>query len=108
MLVAHATWHGGALCLWAERSGPHADGRPGAHPYATNDFGGTSYEPMLRGAARITLSMLLPTTDHPVPSPELGSEPLDRVPELAPWTVPALVLEPFPAIALLQTCEDVA
>ncbi len=108
MLVAHATWHGGALCLWAERSGPHTGAEAGTHPYATNDFGGTSYEPLVRGAARITLNMLLPTAGHPVPSPELGSEPLDRVPELAAWRVPALVLEPFPAMALLQECEEAA
>ena len=51
MLVAHATWHGGALCLWAERSGPYDTGSAKQHPYATNDFGGTSYEPLVRGAA---------------------------------------------------------
>jgi SNF2 family DNA or RNA helicase len=108
MLVAHATWHGGALCLWAERTGPY-DEHTARHPFATNDFTGTSYEPLVRGAARITLTMRLPSAaGHPVPSPELGSEPLDHPPELAAWQVPALVLEPFPAMALLQAAENVA
>ncbi|WP_106397930.1 DEAD/DEAH box helicase [Actinocorallia populi] len=107
MLVAHATWHGGALCLWAEHDGPRADGGAGVHPFATRDFTGTSYEPLLRGAARITLELLLPGTGgRPLPSGELGPEPFDGEPVLAPWRVPALVLEPFPAMELLRTAED--
>ncbi|TDD76861.1 DEAD/DEAH box helicase [Actinomadura rubrisoli] len=105
MLVAHATWHGGALCLWAERTGPY---EPGAdvHPFATRDFTGTSYEPLVRGAFRVELDMSLPTHgDHPLPSAELGPEPVPAEPGLRPWRVPALVLEPFPAMALLQAAE---
>ncbi|MEV4259060.1 ATP-dependent helicase, partial [Spirillospora sp. NPDC049652] len=119
MLVAHGTWHGGALCLWAERSGPHAPaGRPSApaggsqapagepHPFATRDFTGTSYEPLVKGAMRVELAIALPTHgDHPLPSAELGPEPIDGPPELRSWRVPALVLEPFPAMALLQAAE---
>ncbi|MFA1539611.1 DEAD/DEAH box helicase [Actinomadura monticuli] len=105
MLVAHATWHGGALCLWAERTGayePSAD----VHPFATCDFGGTSYEPLVRTAFRVELAMSLPTIgDHPLPSAELGPEPVSEEPGLRPWRVPALVLEPFPAMALLQAAE---
>ncbi|QKG25878.1 DEAD/DEAH box helicase [Actinomadura verrucosospora] len=106
MLVSHATWHGGALCLWAERSGPHDPPGGDAHPFATRDFTGTSYEPLLRGAFRVELAMALPTFgDHPLPSAELGPEPVPGEPELRPWRVPALVLEPFPAMALLQAAE---
>ncbi|MGH3242844.1 MAG: hypothetical protein ACRDNL_20875, partial [Spirillospora sp.] len=75
MLVAHATWHGGALCLWAERPGPY-EPSPDVHPFATCDFTGTSYEPLVRTAFRVELTMSLPTTgDHPLPSAELGPEP---------------------------------
>ncbi|WP_242885098.1 DEAD/DEAH box helicase [Actinomadura litoris] len=125
MLVAHATWHGGALCLWAERTRPvreewgvvpsqatgPRDPVPGVHPFASRDFSGTSYEPLVRGAARVELTMSLPTRvdrEHggrPLPSAELGPEPIDGEPELRPWRVPALVLEPFPAMALLQAAE---
>ncbi|MEU8117609.1 DEAD/DEAH box helicase [Spirillospora sp. NPDC049024] len=105
MLVAHATWHGGALCLWAERTGPY-EPSPDVHPFATCDFTGTSYEPLLRTAFRVELAMALPTAgDHPLPSAELGPEPVSGEPELRPWRVPALVLAPFPAMALLQAAE---
>ncbi|GAA4228501.1 DEAD/DEAH box helicase [Actinomadura meridiana] len=108
MLVAHATWHGGALCLWAERAGPH-ELSPDVHPFATCDFGGTSYEPLVRSAFRVELTLTLPTLgDHPLPSAELGPEPVSREPELRPWRVPALVLEPFSAMALLQAAEESA
>lgn len=105
MLVAHATWHGGALCLWAERTGPY-EPSPDVHPFATCDFTGTSYEPLVRTGFRVELAMTLPTHgDHPLPSVELGPEPVRDEPELRPWRVPALVLEPFPAMALLQAAE---
>ncbi|KAB2342382.1 DEAD/DEAH box helicase [Actinomadura rudentiformis] len=105
MLVAHATWHGGALCLWAERTGPHELDHE-VHPFATRDFTGTSYEPLVKGASRVELRMALPTHgDHPLPSAELGPEPFEGEPELREWRVPALVLEPFPAMALLQAAE---
>ncbi|MEU9870014.1 DEAD/DEAH box helicase [Actinomadura sp. NPDC048021] len=108
MLVAHATWHGGALCLWAERTGPY-EPSPDVHPFATCDFTGTSYEPLLRAAFRVELAMSLPTAgDHPLPSAELGPEPVRDEPELRPWRVPALVLAPFPAMALLQAAEHSA
>ncbi|MBO2450550.1 DEAD/DEAH box helicase [Actinomadura barringtoniae] len=106
MLVSHATWHGGALCLWAERTGRY-EPDPDVHPYATRDFTGTSYEPLTRGAFRIELTMALPThDDHPAPSAELGPEPYEGDPELREWRIPALVLEPLAAMALLQAAED--
>ncbi|WP_018655383.1 DEAD/DEAH box helicase [Actinomadura flavalba] len=104
MLIAHGTWQGGALCLWAERTGPDEPGD--AHPFATRDFTGTSYEPMVAGALRVTLDLLLPTLDgRPLPSAELGPRPHAGVPELASWRVPSLVLEPFAAMALLAAAE---
>ena len=108
MLVAHATWHGGALCIWAERSGPYEPATSGLHPYATNDFTGTSYEALVKGAPRVKPTLLLPSTDHPLPSPELGPEPFEGEPELRPWVVPALVLESLQAMALLHSAEDLA
>ncbi|HEY7487000.1 MAG TPA: DEAD/DEAH box helicase [Streptosporangiaceae bacterium] len=108
MLVAHATWHGGALCLWAERTDSPEQIEPGVHPYATNDFAGTSYEPLVRDAGRIELTMLLPgTADRPSPSPELGAEPHDAE-DLHSWRVPALVLGQFPAMTLLRSAEEYA
>ena len=114
MLVAHATWHGGALCLWAERTGPFSadppdPGTAGPHPFATRDFTGTSYEPLVGGAGRVELTMSLPTHGGlPLPSAELGPRPIDGEPALRAWRVPALVLEPFPAMALLQSAEHAA
>jgi SNF2 family DNA or RNA helicase len=113
MLVAHATWHYGALCVWAERTGPFvpedAAQAPAPHPFATRDFSGTSYEGLVRGAARVELTMTLPSHGGvPCPSAELGAPSSGRDPELREWLVPALVLEPFPAMALLQAAEDAA
>ena len=108
MLVAHATWHAGALCLWAEHAGPAEQAEPGVHPYATNDFTGTSYEPLVHGAGRVELTMLLPgTADRPSPSPELGAEP-HAADSLHSWRVPGLVLDPRAAMALLRSAEEQA
>ncbi|RAY12541.1 ATP-dependent helicase [Actinomadura craniellae] len=106
MLVAHALWYGGALCVWAEGSDLNlGDG----HPFATRDFGGTSYEPLVRGAGRVALDVLLPSAGgRPLPSPELGAVAPEGRPELVSWRVPALVLEPFPAMALLCAAEGAA
>ncbi|MCD0448272.1 SNF2-related protein [Actinocorallia sp. API 0066] len=101
MLVGHAVWHGGALCLWAEHDGERA-GAAGAHPFATREFGGTVLEAAVRGAARVTLPMLLPSADGgPLPSGELGAAVAAEAPELQVWQVPALVLEPFAAMNVL-------
>src|SRR5258708_34068764 len=102
MLVAHAPWRGGALCVGAELSGPYDAATAGLHPYATTDFTGTSYEPYVRMAPRIKLTMLLPTGNgHPLPSPELGPEPYEGEPELSPWLGPALLLAPVQAMQRL-------
>ncbi|TNY38549.1 DEAD/DEAH box helicase [Thermomonospora catenispora] len=108
MLVAHAVWHGGALCLWAEGP-PERPGGDGAHPFAA-DLTGTSYAPFLRRGARITLDLLLPTAEgRPVPSPELTAvRPPDGAPELRRWRVPATALDPFAAMALLRHAEGAA
>jgi SNF2 family DNA or RNA helicase len=110
MLVAHATWHGGALCLWAEDPGLPPTTRiratPKPHPFATSDFTGTSYSPRTSGAARVELTMLLPgAADGPFASPELAREPSPRRPRPHSWRVPALALDPFTGMALLRATE---
>ncbi|PKK13296.1 DEAD/DEAH box helicase [Thermomonospora sp. CIF 1] len=106
MLIAHAVWHGGALCLWAERpGGPGGADGPRWHPCATADFDGTSYAPFTADAPPITLDLLLPTvTGRPLlsseASPEAGAEP-----RLQSWRVPARALAPLTAMALLGHTE---
>ncbi|MGH3376448.1 MAG: ATP-dependent helicase, partial [Actinoallomurus sp.] len=115
MLVAHAIWHGGALCLWAEDPALPPTTRirtsPKPHPFAAADFAGTSYATPTAGAMRVALPLLLPgTASGPFPSPELAREPSSRRPEAHPWKVPALALDPFAAMALLASpnaAEDV-
>ena len=72
MLVAHATWHGGALCLWAEDPALPPTTRirtsPKPHPFAAADFAGTSYAGPTAGAMRVALPLLLPGTAT-APSP---------------------------------------
>ncbi|ROO83281.1 SNF2 family DNA or RNA helicase [Actinocorallia herbida] len=102
MLVAHGVWHGGALCLWAEHDGERA-AAVGVHPFATREFGGTALEGRVRGAARVTLEMLLPSAEGvPLPSGELGVSAAADSPALAVWKVPALVLDPFAAMGVLN------
>jgi SNF2 family DNA or RNA helicase len=108
MLVAHATWHGGALCVWAEDPALPATTRvratPQPHPFAAADFAGTSYAPLTAGAMRVTLSLVLPgSAGGPLPSPELAREPSSKRPAAHLWRVPALALDPFAAMALLSS-----
>jgi SNF2 family DNA or RNA helicase len=110
MLVAHATWHGGALCLWAEDPALPATTRvrvsPKPHPFAA-DLAGTSYAPLTAGAMSVRLTLLLPgAATGPLPSPELAREPSARRPAAHPWQVPALALDPFAAMALLAAADD--
>jgi SNF2 family DNA or RNA helicase len=112
MLVAHATWHGGALCLWAEDPGlprvTRVRSTPRPHPFAVADLAGTSCAPFAARAARVELTMLLPgTAGGPFPSPELGLEPSSRRPAPHTWRVPALALDPFGAMALLRATERI-
>ncbi len=111
MLVAHASWHGGALCLWAEDSSLPSTTRsrttPKPHPFAAPGFEGTSYEARTAGAVRVEASMLLPgTASGPFPSPELAREPWSQPPEPHVWRVPVLILDPFAAMALLRSPDD--
>ncbi|GAB2809702.1 DEAD/DEAH box helicase [Actinocorallia aurea] len=102
MLVAHGVWHGGALCLWAEHDGRRA-ADSGVHPFATREFAGTALEGQVRGAARVMLEMLLPSAGGaPLASGELGVAAAAESPELAVWKVPALVLDPFAAMGVLN------
>jgi SNF2 family DNA or RNA helicase len=111
MLVAHATWHGGALCLWAEDPALPGTTRvrtnPKPHPFAAPDLTGTSYAALTAGAMRVHLTLLLPgSASGPLPSPELAREPSSRQPSAHPWLVPALALDPFAAMALLSASDD--
>jgi SNF2 family DNA or RNA helicase len=111
MLVAHATWHGGALCLWAEDPALPATTRvrtpPKPHPFAAADLTGTSYAALTAGAMRVQLTLLLPgSATGPFPSPELVRESPARRPAAHPWLVPALALDPFAAMALLAASDD--
>jgi SNF2 family DNA or RNA helicase len=111
MLVAHATWHGGALCLWAEDPAlPEATRvrtAPKPHPFAVADLTGTSYAPLTAGALRVVLTLLLPgSATGPSPSPELAREPSAKRLAAHPWRVPALALDPFAAMALLSSAGD--
>jgi SNF2 family DNA or RNA helicase len=113
MLVAHATWHGGALCLWGEDPALPATTRvraiPKPHPFAAADFAGTSYAAPTAGAMRVTLTLLLPgTAGGPFPSPELAREPPSARPSAREWRVPALALAPFAAMALLTSPDTLA
>jgi SNF2 family DNA or RNA helicase len=111
MLIAHATWHGGALCLWAEDPALPATTRvrtsPKPHPFAAPDLTGTSYAALTAGAMRVQLTLLLPgSAGGPFPSPELAREPSSEPPAAHPWLVPALALDPFAAMALLSSSDD--
>ncbi|MCW2858391.1 MAG: ATP-dependent helicase [Actinoallomurus sp.] len=111
MLVAHAIWHGGALCLWAEDPALPATTRvrvtPKPHPFAAADFTGGSYAALTAGAMRVELTLLLPgSAAGPLPSPELAREPSGGRPAAHPWRVPALALDPFAAMALLASAGD--
>ena len=111
MLVAHATWHGGALCLWAEDPALPATTRvrthPKPHPFAAPDLTGTSYAAPTAGAMRVHLTLLLPgSASGPLPSPELAREPSSGRLAAHPWRVPALALDPFAAMALLSATDD--
>jgi SNF2 family DNA or RNA helicase/intein/homing endonuclease len=111
MLVAHATWHGGALCLWAEDPGLPQTTRvrttPKPHPFAAADFTGTSYAALTAGAMRVALTLLLPgSAGGPFPSPELTREPSSKHPMAHPWRIPALALDPLAAMALLASSHD--
>jgi SNF2 family DNA or RNA helicase len=111
VLVAHAIWHGGALCLWAEDPALPATTRvrvsPKPHPFAAADFAGSSYAPLTAGAMRVELTLLLPgAAAGPLPSPELAREPAGGRPAAHLWRVPALALDPFAAMALLASAAD--
>jgi SNF2 family DNA or RNA helicase len=111
MLVAHATWHGGALCLWAEDPSLPETTRvrtsPKPHPFAAPDLTGTSYAALTAGAMRVHLTLSLPgSASGPLPSPELAREPSSGRLAAHPWLVPALALDPFAAMALLSATDD--
>jgi hypothetical protein len=116
MLAVHGVWSDGVLSLWAEDSElPSASAnQPAAiHPFAATpdlladvlaEFGEAAGD-LIRKAAESELTLWLPSTpDGPAASPDLigspGASPAGKL-TLAAWQVPALTLEPAPALALL-------
>ena len=107
MAVLHGTWGAGArLCVWGEDDAPDVARARGLHPFACDE---ETLRRLVAERARVCtdparLTLLLPSRrDGPLPSPELGhpARPGAAPPRLQPWQVPALALEPDPALDLL-------
>ncbi len=125
MILVHGTCHHGALVVWAEASDA-ADALSGGYPDAIthrpHPFAAAasvlakairSTEPDLRITARRArpVAMWLPSTsDAPAASSTIIESTADGDPgaiRRAPWTVPALRLEPTETVALLRAvCRD--
>jgi superfamily II DNA or RNA helicase len=131
MLVVHAAWAFGTALVWAEdpalpETAPPRAGRPSRaprpHPFASpaagladalaDAFAGASPDGLaglVRKAVDDELTLRLPAVaDAPLPSPELGREPPAGRAALAAWRVPALVIEPEAALALLPALAAAA
>ncbi|MBO0802470.1 MAG: ATP-dependent helicase, partial [Nocardiopsaceae bacterium] len=116
MLVFHGVWAYGALHVFAEDPGlpetaPPRVGRPSRaprpHPFAApaGDIADALPE-IARKAVDDEITLRLPTSgDAPFPSPELGREPPNGRPSLAPWRVPALVFDAMAAAELLTALD---
>ncbi|GAA5055500.1 superfamily II DNA or RNA helicase [Thermocatellispora tengchongensis] len=113
MLVVHAAWTDGRLCLWAEDTAP-GDApparrtRPAPHPYAAPAA-------LLRAALgehaakaeEAERVVLLPgSAKGPLPSPESGLTSAARAPKITPYLVPVLLLGAPGALALLSGLDD--
>jgi len=105
--VLHGTWGAGArLCVWGEDDAPDAARARDLHPFACDE---ETLRRLVAERARVCaepapLTLLLPSRrGGPLPSPELGhpARPGAAPPRLRPWRVPALALEPDPALDLL-------
>ena len=130
MLVIHGVWAYGALQVWAEDSvlpahAPPRRGRPSRaprpHPFAlpagelADALAAAGAGDLAGKAVDDELTMRLPSAaDGPEASPELVRPPAEAGPDipaarriaLAPWRVPALVLESSAAVALLPLLAD--
>nr|WP_189181576.1 DEAD/DEAH box helicase [Microbispora rosea] len=114
MLVIHAAWNGGKLVLWAEETAgaePVAS-RAGVrtHPFAAPSavlaaelprWGDTAAEVVGKAVSGETVLLLPSSATSPLPSPETGLRVTARRPKISPWRVPALLVEPGPALRLL-------
>ncbi|HEX6452473.1 MAG TPA: DEAD/DEAH box helicase [Trebonia sp.] len=116
MFVVHGIWAYDTLHVFGEHSdlpasAPPRAGRPSraprAHPFAASAADlADSLPEIARKAVDDELTLKLPTVgDAPYPSPELGREPPEGKPALAPWRVPALVFDAADALELLTALD---
>ncbi|MFI7628629.1 SNF2-related protein [Microbispora rosea] len=114
MVVIHAAWNGGNLVLWAEETtgaepaASRAEVRP--HPFAVPAsalagelprWGDAAAEAAGKAVSGDAVLLLPSSAASPLPSPETGLRVTARRPRISPWRVPALLVEPGPALRLL-------
>ncbi|MEU6411317.1 DEAD/DEAH box helicase [Microbispora sp. NPDC046933] len=114
MLVIHAAWNGGRLVLWAEETAgaepvaSRAEVR--AHPFAAPAdalaaelprWGDAAAEAAGKAVSGEVVLLLPSSATSPLPSPETGLRITARRARISPWRVPALLVEPGPALRLL-------
>ncbi|GIH46856.1 intein C-terminal splicing region/intein N-terminal splicing region [Microbispora rosea] len=114
MVVIHAAWNGGKLVLWAEETtgaepaASRAEVRP--HPFAVPPsalagelprWGDAAAEAAGKAVSGDAVLLLPSSAASPLPSPETGLRVTARRPRISPWRVPALLVEPGPALRLL-------
>ncbi|GLX03772.1 hypothetical protein Misp03_06990 [Microbispora sp. NBRC 16548] len=114
MIVIHAAWNGGRLVLWAEETAgaepvaSHAEVRP--HPFAAPAstlaaelprWGDAAAEAAGKAVSGEAVLLLPSSATSPLPSPETGLRIIARRARISPWRVPALLVEPGPALRLL-------
>ncbi|WP_432923485.1 SNF2-related protein [Microbispora sp. CA-135349] len=114
MLVIHGGWDAGRLVLWAEDAAgaepgvSRAEVRP--HPFAVpastlaaelSRWGDATTEAAGKAVSGEAVLLLPSSATSPLPSPETGLRITARRPRISPWRVPALLVEPGPALRLL-------
>ncbi|MGW5260497.1 SNF2-related protein [Microbispora sp. NPDC004025] len=114
MVVIHAAWNGGRLVLWAEETtgaepvASRAEVRP--HPFAVpastlaaelSRWGDAAAEAAGKAVSGEAVLLLPSSATSPLPSPETGLRITARRPRMSPWRMPALLVEPGPALRLL-------
>jgi superfamily II DNA or RNA helicase len=118
VLVVHGAWDAGRLALWAERTagrpdessappGRSAGDRP--HPFAASaaDLAAALGDDAAK-AEHADLVLHLPGSARaPLPSPDSGLPTGIRKPRLGRWRVPALLVRPADAAAILAAADDI-
>ncbi|MBB2743893.1 UNVERIFIED_ORG: superfamily II DNA or RNA helicase [Microbispora rosea subsp. rosea] len=114
MIVIHAAWNGGKLVLWAEETAgaepvaSRAEVRP--HPFAAPAstlaaelprWGDAAAEAAGKAVSGEAVLLLPSSATSPLPSPETGLRITARRARISSWRVPALLIEPGPALRLL-------